>query len=372
MKKITIVHLADMHVSVTQVAEFKKRANAFLDDLKDLNIFPDLVTISGDLSFSGKKEQYDIVQKYLLAPLCKKMDLEPRNIVIGMGNHDIDRSKVDKVLENGILSMVKNGDYSPLTDDGKYKDIESAFIDFCASYGYSCKPVEVFDFEGLKVGIAVFNSTRLCLSRDCKKSEIRIPIETVNKCVEQIEDCAFRMAMFHHPFDWFAEDDPDSTISELKHSFDLILNGHIHENQSEGVSSPNASYLQAVVSSFFKGTARQTVGIEGYSIYQIDPNEMKMFGTFRKYAHLRHEFDKDTDSARDGFGEYNLPNSSLVRQKNFIALQQSGKVQNVIKSLLDKSSFSVQQISCPVYVEPNVYSVSVNSTGEIKALHGYS
>ena len=365
MKKITIVHLADMHVSVEQVAEFKKRGNAFLDDLKGLNISPDLVTISGDLSFSGKKEQYDIVQKYLLAPLCKKMSIEPRQIVISMGNHDVDRSKVDKILENGILSMVKNGDYSPLIDDGRYKDIESAFIGFCKSYGYSRKPVEVFDFEGLKVGVAVFNSTRLCLSRDCKKGGIRIPIEAVNECVEQIENCAFRVAMFHHPFDWFAEDDPDSTISELKHSFDLILNGHIHESRSEGVSSPNASYLQAVVSSFFKGTAKQTAGIEGYSIYQIDPNEMKMLGTFRKYVHSRHEFDKDTDGARDGFGEYNLPNTSLVRQSNFIALQQSGKVQNVIKSLLDKSSFAVQQISSPVYVEPNIFSVSISSSGEI-------
>ena len=256
-----------MHVSVEQATEFKKRAKAFLDDLKGLNISPDLVMISGDLSFSGKKEQYDVVQKYLLAPLCNMMSLKPRQIVIGMGNHDIDRLKVDKILENGILSMVKNGDYSPLIDDDKYKDIESAFVDFCSSYSYSCKPVEIFDFEGLKVGIAVFNSTRLCLSRDCKKGEIRIPIEAVNKGVEQVEDCAFRIAMFHHPFDWFADDDPDSTINELKHSFDLILNGHIHENRSEGISSPNASYLQAVVSSFFKGTTKQSVGIEGYSIY---------------------------------------------------------------------------------------------------------
>lgn len=365
MKKITIVHLADMHVSEAQAIEFKKRAKAFLDDLKDLNISPDLVIISGDLSFSGKKEQYDVVQKYLLAPLCNQMSLKPRQIVIGMGNHDIDRLKVDKVLENGILSMVKNGDYSPLIDDAKYKDIESAFVDFCASYSYSYEPVEVFDFEGVKVGIAIFNSTRLCLSRDCKKGEIRIPIEAVNKGVEQVENCAVRIAMFHHPFDWFADDDPDSTINELKHSFDLILNGHIHENRSEGISSPNASYLQAVVSSFFKGTTKQSVGIEGYSIYQIDSNEKKMFGTFRKYVHSRHEFDKDTDGARDGFGEYNLPNGSLVRQSNFIALQQSGKVQNVIKALLDKNSFATQQISSPVYVEPNVYSVSVSSSGEI-------
>lgn len=365
MKKITIVHLADMHVSVEQATEFKKRAKAFLDDLKGLDISPDLVTITGDLSFSGKKEQYDIVQKYLLEPLCKKMGLTPRQVVICMGNHDIDRLKVDKVLENGILSMVKNGDYSPLIDDKKYEDAESSFIEFCTSCGYSFKHVEVFDIEGLKVGVAVLNSTRLCLSRDCSKGEICIPIEIVNKCVEQIENCAFRIAMFHHPFDWFAEDDPDSTISELKHSFDLILNGHIHENRSEGVSSPNASYLQAVVSSFFKGTARQSVGIEGYSIYQIDPNEKMMHGTFRKYVHSRHEFDKDTDGARDGFGEYKLPNSSLVRQSNFIALQQSGKVQNVIKSLLDKSSFATQQISSPVYVEPNIYSVSVNPSGEI-------
>ena len=365
MKKITIVHLADMHVSEEQAVEFKKRAKAFLDDLKDLNIFPDLVMISGDLSFSGKKEQYDIVQKYLLTPLCQKMSLKPRQIIIGMGNHDIDRSKVEKILENGIMSMVKNGDYSPLIDDGKFINIEGAFLDFCKSNGYSYNSVNVFDFDGVKVGIAVLNSTRLCLSRDCCKGDIRIPIEAINGCLEQIENCAFRAAMFHHPFDWFAEDDPDSTISELKHSFDLVLNGHIHENRSEVVSSPNASYLQAIVSSFFKGTARKTVGVEGYSIYQIDSDEMKMFGTFRKYVHSRREFDKDTDSARDGLGEYDLPKSSLVRQSNFLSLQQSGKVQNVIKSLLDKSSFAIQQISSPVYVEPNVYSVSVSSSGEI-------
>ena len=72
MKPITIVHLADMHVSVEQATEFKKRSNAFLNDLADLKLSPDLVVISGDISFSGKKDQYDIVQRKLLAPLCKK------------------------------------------------------------------------------------------------------------------------------------------------------------------------------------------------------------------------------------------------------------------------------------------------------------
>ena len=149
MKPITIIHLADMHVSIEQSTEFKKRAKAFLADLNNLNISPDLVVISGDLSFSGKKEQYDIVHNNLLSPLCKMAGIEPHQIVICMGNHDIDRTTVDKIIEKGILSTVKTGDFSPLNDDDKYKAMEGAFIDFCSSNGYSYSPVNVFDFDVL-------------------------------------------------------------------------------------------------------------------------------------------------------------------------------------------------------------------------------
>lgn len=366
MKPITIVHLADMHVSVEQTAEFKKRSKAFLADLAALKVSPDLVVISGDLSFSGKKDQYDIVQRNLLAPLCKATGIEPHQIVIGIGNHDIDRAVVDPIFEKGVLATVKNGDFSPLVDDEKFKAIEGAFIDFCASNGYKYTPVNVFDFDGLKVGIAVLNSTRLCLSRDCPKGDVRIPIEAINHCLENMEDCAFRIATYHHPFEWFSDDDLDSTISEIKHSFDLILNGHIHDSQSEGVVSPNASYLHAIVPSFFRGTSRQSLGGEGYSIYQIDPIERTMLGTFRKYAYKRHEYDKDTDSARDGAEKYKLPKASLVRQGDYGAVLQSGKVRDFIKGMLDKNSLMVQQITIPVYVEPDVYSISINSSGDVK------
>lgn len=366
MKQITIVHLADLHVSEAQAAEFKKRSRAFIADLEYLKIIPDLVIISGDVSFSGKKAQYDIVRSELLVPLCKKMHLDNKRVVLAMGNHDIDRSLVDNVFETGLLATVRNGDYKPLMDDAKFHNMEGAFIDFCMTNGYAHGPVEVYTFDRLKIGVAVLNSTRLCLSKDCQPGSLRIPIESVNSCLEPLEDCAFRIATFHHPFNWFVEDDTDSTIGEIKHSFDLILNGHIHDSRAEGVVSPNASYLQATVSSFFKGSAKRTLGVEGYSIYQIDPREKIMKGIFRKYAHARHEFDKDTDSARDGTGEYKLPCCSLARQSDYALWTQSDKIRDVIKGTLEKNASIVQQLNQPIYVEPNIYSAVLNSHGEIR------
>jgi hypothetical protein len=81
MAGLTWLHLSDWH---QKGMEFDRKVvrDALLEDIKKrLDIHPDLenldfIVFSGDLAFSGKKEEYKAAQKYLLDPLMDASNLD--------------------------------------------------------------------------------------------------------------------------------------------------------------------------------------------------------------------------------------------------------------------------------------------------------
>jgi len=93
---ITWIHLSDWH---QRGLEFDRTVvgNALIEDISEREqISPELkqvnfIVFSGDLAFSGKKEEYEAAKTHLLDPVLAATGLKPEHLFMVPGNHDLDR-----------------------------------------------------------------------------------------------------------------------------------------------------------------------------------------------------------------------------------------------------------------------------------------
>ena len=91
--KLLILHLSDMHFiksnsySEANVDAIVSALQENVRDIKDI-----IIIISGDLTFSGFKAQYDDTEKFILSlkgKLCARYHFKSLNFAIVPGNHDV-------------------------------------------------------------------------------------------------------------------------------------------------------------------------------------------------------------------------------------------------------------------------------------------
>jgi 3',5'-cyclic AMP phosphodiesterase CpdA len=116
MSEITILHLSDIHFKKRKEEENKtfrqdvqrKLIEAVKAHVKEHENL-DFVAVTGDIAFSGKKNEYDKALEFfnsLKAVLPGKAEF-----LVVPGNHDVDRDEVDK-----FFSLSKNIVQQELTD----------------------------------------------------------------------------------------------------------------------------------------------------------------------------------------------------------------------------------------------------------------
>lgn len=114
MQKNYIVHISDLHISKDNISNIKEIREAFINDVKtncnNGNIA--LIVCSGDLVFSGIKENFDLAFDNFLYPIMHELNLKEEQIVYVPGNHEVDIEKIDndfshsftqRILTKGVL-----------------------------------------------------------------------------------------------------------------------------------------------------------------------------------------------------------------------------------------------------------------------------
>ncbi len=106
-KKVTWLHLSDLHFRVTEDKfESELIYDRLLEDLKHIEEHIDLVFVTGDIAYSGRTEEYERASKFF-NNILEILNLGREAIFFVPGNHDIQRSNtanyVSKMLD-GINS----------------------------------------------------------------------------------------------------------------------------------------------------------------------------------------------------------------------------------------------------------------------------
>lgn len=223
------------------------RARAALNKtLKEI----DAVIFSGDMAFSGKKDEFSRVQTSLINPL--KKEFGPECVFIFCpGNHDLNRTKADNHnpnIQNAIIEKQLGGRLDELlSNKDDRENVLRPFIEyysFCRQNGFpyiknSLVNARKFDY-GRRVGVVSVNTSLCCgkfkvLSRLNNFEQDRwdygflsLTEKQIDDARDMIADCELKILAMHHPIGWLHEGEQAIIEHSIVSEFDIVLHGHEH------------------------------------------------------------------------------------------------------------------------------------------------
>jgi predicted MPP superfamily phosphohydrolase len=259
MKKITFLHLSDLHIGDRHQKGLISQVKLILFDdiefiLKKIQTL-DVVFFTGDLVQEGTKSEYELLEVYLLElwKLFEKFGHNPYLFCVP-GNHDLERFPNDndptlKVLTNWINDDLKSK-YFWIEPNTYYEFINQRFKNYLEWYKNTSirKPADIhwgflpgdyysnINLNNIELGIVGLNSSFLQLSCGDAKKKLGIYNQQIHhmfgeKYSDWLRGKDLTLLLTHHSPEWYEPKSLEEYNQEIYHpkSFLEHLCGHMHE-----------------------------------------------------------------------------------------------------------------------------------------------
>ncbi|NET60524.1 MAG: metallophosphoesterase [Symploca sp. SIO2E6] len=333
-----ILHLSDLHI--TNYNQATLWSNQLAEDLRNELGIPqlDALIISGDIANYSTSEEYKAAKQFL-DNLRQDFPLEPEQIIIVPGNHDLNWKQAKKAYK-----LYDREDYEGELQEDHYIE-ESAtvirvreeelykerFVNFSQFYQAICLqqhfantgksyPLD-YDQQGILYHLREQNLLILGLNSAWQldhhyKSRASINMNALSNALTQIRrnrdyDNCLKIAVWHHPLISAYEDriNDSAFLEQLAVAgFRLFLHGHIHEAKTSNYRydmSQNGRKLDQICAGTFGATIQELVtGTPWqYNLLQLEPDKL----TVRTRRRTRENGAWESDSIwRQGRGESSL------------------------------------------------------------------
>lgn len=260
-EKLTWLHISDIHFQSKTEWRDSATRSALLTHLKsivdeDPSLRPDLIFCTGDIAF-GETSLSTISGQYLqartffdeLLATCGKnnMPLPKERLFVVPGNHDINRKSINADAQGMLTRFANNASDHVEAINQRVDDRSVEFKDAIKRLDEYAKFVEEYlphqhdvsgrhhyaikvDVDGLKVGIAGFNSAWSCSGPEDDRNIWLAATWQFNTAYRELKDADIRIGLMHHPVDWLNSADHEIAINRISSDFDFWLHGHIHNS----------------------------------------------------------------------------------------------------------------------------------------------
>ncbi|WP_165676699.1 STAND family AAA ATPase [Metapseudomonas otitidis] len=242
--KLGILHLSDIHFRTPNDPALKFGSTIAKSCYKvghETEKF--IIIVTGDIAFSGKKEEYDYAKKLLLE-IRNALETELRqeiDIFAAPGNHDCSLLPEDETRSLVIEKVI----------DQQTQNLKQFWLDTCTK-----AQSEYFLFEKeIRKTQPIFEDN-LWKEFEIKIQEETLRISSINaawmsrinetagqlvfpidRYLEHLESpCNLRLALLHHPLNWYCQATYHPMRKALKTNCSAILSGHEHSIGSEVIS----------------------------------------------------------------------------------------------------------------------------------------
>lgn len=212
----------------------------------------DLCLITGDLVKSGKKEEFENALNILINPLMEANLFTKNDIYYVPGNHEVDTDLINDLFFSGLDNLCS--DYNKF-DRKEYIDYADglvqlneyhAHVSLLNNIGLKSKRISshiIHHTRDEKIGLVCINTAWRSLGPSSKDiNNIIVSKIELNNAYNEIKDCTIKIAIMHHPVD-FIRQDHRYNIEMLLRKFDIVLTGHLHEDNSRKCVYPNNETL---------------------------------------------------------------------------------------------------------------------------------
>ncbi len=302
MSEITILHLSelqfkkdlaenDMIFRQTVRREFLASIETHIETFAP----PDVVAVTGDIAYSGKKQEYE--EASIFFNELKAILPAHTEFLAVPGNHDVERAQIKKLLS--LHDIVSNNEVdSFLNDDGYIKNFVlpkfKNFKEFARQLnpGLYGSPHDYFWTEttgagGEKTAFLGLNSA-WASENDQDPSNIALGLPQWKKALEKTMDTPNRILLMHHPPSMLEEKDFKSFNEEIYKTYGVILHGHLHpDSPGSPLAGADARHIIAANTAYTHGgyTGFQVLRIkfkaDGISIriwpYRLDTRKQPVF-----------------------------------------------------------------------------------------------
>jgi len=245
-----LLHLSDLHFGYDKDATAEAQRSESLDLLvKEVGKLkadwkPDILAISGDLTWQGRASGYPKLAEWLREKLFPATGLTAADCVICPGNHDIDREAAFSLADRTPVAKRADELLRPERLDGGFGRPFNAFVKFAADLGIPAPVLQnqpnhlagVRELRGLRFICA--NSAWFCRDSKTDRGQLWLGLPQLQSMRLMDEDeydtASVTVAVLHHPQEWLANsecasyDDRPGSYCYLAARAHVILSGHTH------------------------------------------------------------------------------------------------------------------------------------------------
>lgn len=250
--ELVIVHLTDIHIRDDQDFDVisdrvPSLSGAICNHITEPDDTAILMCVTGDFAFSGKENQYTVID-IILEEICSiikkrfpKIGIHP---VFVPGNHDCDFADEsaavrDVILDSPTLDITNMSQLKACT--GIQKNYFSFVSEWNSKYGaMSCRPDRILTVNELNLNNGEINIKFHCLNTSwCSRyHEEKGKMKIVNGKMKMPSDSLpdkeqndIVITMMHHDAEWMDWDDKEVWNEYHKKYSDIILVGHDHTTE---------------------------------------------------------------------------------------------------------------------------------------------
>lgn len=259
MQKLTWLHLSDIHFSRKTQWRDSASLTSLLECLtQEFNSGdlprPDLIFCTGDIAYgeasanpmSGQYEEAKAFFDKLLTVCGEPGSALPKErLFVVPGNHDVNRGKINNDAQDTLTGWAASPNEHIDKINQRFEERPKEFLqamsrlDNYAEFVRDYLPHQVdtegrhhygvvAEVNGLKVGIAGFNSAWTCAGPEDDRNLWLASKWQFNKAHSVISNADIKIGLIHHPTDWLNLSDRDTANTRIPQHYDFWLHGHSH------------------------------------------------------------------------------------------------------------------------------------------------
>jgi formylglycine-generating enzyme required for sulfatase activity len=291
---VRVAHLSDLHVRAETGWDARAKLGALVEDLaafRARGLAPDVVVITGDLTWSGTAAEMALAEAWIRDVLLPGVGLTPAELVLVAGNHDLSRGAVKPVSRmtvDGLRRSRSQDEVAAVLGDPDQRAVAragvAAFDALRARLGLGEGPVQTWKrtVRGVSVGVAGLCTAWAAAGED--RGKLLLGRWQVEEGLAAVRGCDVKLAALHHPLDWLEEWDGDDVRPRLHGAFDVLLRGHLHRDEPVNHQGARSTLLELAAGSAVPGGRWPA----GWQLVELDP------GAGEARVHLR-AWDDESD-----------------------------------------------------------------------------
>lgn len=327
-KSFSIIHLSDVHFDKSKETISSVLVNNIVSDIQNLekteNLNCKFLVLTGDLiNFGGQAELFESAYQKIIQPILNELKIDKNNFIYIPGNHELDRDEVDKDFQYGFINRISREGVEHENFNNSYLTNRSKnFFNFIKTKtvweNHEVIKNIINNNLGVSIGFSLFN-TAWCSStfseEDVKK--IQMPIMLAKENLQELENCDIKIALMHHPLDWF-EDENANQFQHILSQYNIVLCGHKHNEDNKLEQKGPLKTVFNYAHKLLPLKDRES----GYSIINISNNENKIKVYYREYNDKISKFtvgitNSEQEINRQNYTEYELGQENSDLQNSY-------------------------------------------------------